>query len=143
MDLKFNQKTQDIVLFEDGNGDVDIFLTGSVEDDLLQRLFLRFKTFPRDLFWNYGYGIDYLNKVFGVNRPKTSVDAIIRNEISKEPLVESLVSFESQIISYTYSCKFTVQSKEEKVVSTFYILTNENGIALSNEDGLILTTRYR
>lgn len=141
MDLKFDQTVQDLVLSVDGSGAFDIALTRDTEDDLSQRLFVRFKTYKKDLFWNLGYGIDYLNKVFGVNRPKSSVDAILISEIKKEPLVEELVSFESTNKNYTYSCKFTVKSKIEGKVSTFHILTDENGFTLSNEEGLALTSR--
>lgn len=141
MDLKFDQTVQDLVLTVDGAGAFDIALTKDTEDDLGQRLFVRFKTYTKDLFWNLGYGIDYLNKVFGVNRPKSSVDAIIMTEIKKEPLVKEIVSFESTNKNYTYSCNFTVKSKIEGRVSTFYILTDENGFTLSNEEGLTLTSR--
>lgn len=141
MDLKFDQTVQDLVLTVDGAGAFDIALTKDTEDDLGQRLFVRFKTYTKDLFWNLGYGIDYLNKVFGVNRPKSSVDAIIMSEIKKEPLVKEIVSFESTNKNYTYSSNFTVKSKIEGRVSTFYILTDENGFTLSNEEGLTLTSR--
>lgn len=141
MDLKFDQTVQDLVLSVDGSGVFDITLTKDAEDDLGQRLFVRFKTYTKDLFWNLGYGVDYLNKVFGINRPKSSVDAIIMAEIKKEPLVEEIVNFESTNKNYTYSCKFSVKSKIEGRVSTFYILTDENGFTLSNEEGLTLTSR--
>lgn len=141
MDLKFDQTVQDLVLSVDGSGVFDIALTKDAEDDLGQRLFVRFKTYTKDLFWNLGYGVDYLNKVFGINRPKSSVDAIIMAEIKKEPLVEEIVNFESTNKNYTYSCKFSVKSKIEGRVSTFYILTDENGFTLSNEEGLTLTSR--
>lgn len=141
MDLKFDQAVQDLVLSVDGSGVFDIALTKDAEDDLGQRLFVRFKTYTKDLFWNLGYGVDYLNKVFGINRPKSSVDAIIMAEIKKEPLVEEIVNFESTNKNYTYSCKFSVKSKIEGRVSTFHILTDENGFTLSNEEGLTLTSR--
>lgn len=141
MDLKFDQTVQDLVLSVDGSGTFDIALTKDAEDDLGQRLFVRFKTYTKDLFWNLGYGVDYLNKVFGINRPKSSVDAIIMAEIKKEPLVEEIVNFESTNKNYTYSCKFSVKSKIEGRVSTFHILTDENGFTLSNDEGLTLTSR--
>ena len=141
MDLKFDQTVQDLVLSVDGSGAFDIALTKDAEDDLGQRLFVRFKTYTKDLFWNLGYGVDYLNKVFGINRPKSSVDAIIMAEIKKEPLVEEIVNFESTNKNYTYSCEFSVKSKIEGRVSRFYTLTDENGFTLSNEEGLTLTSR--
>lgn len=139
MDIKFDQQTFDIVLVEDGSGLVDLDITESSADDLMQRLFLRLKTYPRDLFWNIGYGIDYLNTIFGRNRPKGTVDIILRNEISKEPLVDSIEYFESEIFNYTYACTFRVTLIDEPTTLTYYILTNENGVILTNQDGDRLT----
>lgn len=135
MDIKFDQQEYDIKLFEDGDGYLDLKLTNDDAEVLMQRLFLRLKTYPRDLFWNVNYGIDYLNAVFGKNRPKTTVDIIVKNEILKEPMVEKIDNFESEIINYSYSCEFSVKLRYEDVVSNFYLLTNENGLILTNEDG--------
>lgn len=140
MDIKFDQQSFDISLVEDGSGLVDLDITKSPADDLMQRLFLRLKTYPRDLFWNINYGIDYLNSVFGKNRPKSTVDIILRNEISKEPMVASIEYFESEIFNYTYACKFRVRVINEPTILTYYILTNENGVILTNQDGDRLTT---
>ena len=140
MDIKFDQQSFDISLIEDGSGLVDLDITKSPADDLMQRLFLRLKTYPRDLFWNINYGIDYLNSVFGKNRPKSTVDIILRNEISKEPMVASIDYFESEIFNYTYACKFKVRVINEPTILTYYILTNENGVILTNQDGDRLTT---
>ena len=139
MDIKFDQQNFDIVLIEDGGGLVDLDVTDTPAEDLMQRLFLRLKTYPRDLFWNINYGIDYLNTIFGKNRPKGTVDIILKNEINKEPMVESIDYFESEIFNYTYACKFKVRTIDEPTVLTYYILTNENGVILTNQDGDRLT----
>lgn len=141
MDFRFDQKEYDISLIEGGDGKVDIDLVQSLDEVLMQRLFVRFKTFPRDLFWNLNYGIDYISDVFGMNRPKSSVDALIRLELAKEPMVDSIVDFKSTIASYNYSCNFSVKLKGENVITLFHVLTNESGITLTNESGLALTTR--
>ena len=141
MDIKFDQRDFDIILATGGDGMVDIDITKSSEDDLMQRLFLRLKTYPRDLFWNINYGIDYLNTVFGKNRPKATVDIILRNEILKEPLVDNILKFESEISNYSYACKFSVSIIDEPTIVTYYILTNENGVILTNRDGDTLTSR--
>ena len=86
------------------------------------------------MYWNQGYGIDYLNNVFGDNRRKSSVDLIVRSEILKEELVAELMDFESSIINYSYSCKFTVRSVVEEQIITYYILTTENGVVISDEN---------
>ena len=129
MDIYFKQDIMDLV-FSDG----DLIITSTTQEDLMQRLFTRFKTYKSDLYWNQGYGIDYMNNVFGDNRRKSSVDLIIRSEILKEELVAELMDFESSIINYSYSCKFTVRSVVEEQIITYYILTTENGVIISDEN---------
>lgn len=141
MDILFDQKTYDINLVTVGENVVDLAVVTSSADILMQRLYLRFKTYKRDLWWSLSYGIDYLNEVFGMNKPIRSVDVIIQNEILREPMVESLVSFESEVINFTYNCKFTVSVVNEPETITYYILTNENGAVLTDENGNQLTIR--
>lgn len=141
MDIFFNPQRQDIEFVDLGNNEVDIAIINTSVDDLMQRLYLRFKTFKRDLMWNTGYGIDYLNDVFGINKSQTVVDTIIKEEIRKEPMVSSITFFESQLVNYTYACKFTVSLKEEQKTVTYYILTNENGLDITNENGDVLTLK--
>ena len=141
MDILFDQKTYDIELVTVGENVVDLAVVTNSADILMQRLYLRFKTYKRDLWWSLSYGIDYLNEVFGMNKPIRSVDVIIQNEILREPMVESLVSFESEVINYTYNCKFTVSVVNEPETITYYILTNENGAVLTDENGNQLTIR--
>ena len=141
MDILFDQKTYDIELVTVGENVVDLAVVTNSADILMQRLYLRFKTYKRDLWWSLSYGIDYLNEVFGMNKPIRSVDVIIQNEILREPMVESLVSFESEVINYTYNCKFTVSVVNEPETITYYILTNENGAILTDENGNQLTIR--
>ncbi len=141
MDIFFNPQRQDIEFVDLGNNEVDIAIINTSVDDLMQRLYLRFKTFKRDLMWNTGYGIDYLNDVFGINKSQIVVDTIIKEEIRKEPMVASITFFESQLVNYTYACKFTVSLKEEQKTVTYYILTNENGLDITNENGDVLTLK--
>lgn len=136
MDLFFDQSKRDIVL-EGG----DIKLIENQLDLLSQRLFLRFKTFSRELFWNTSYGIDYINRVFGRARPKTTVDALIKSEILNEPMVKEITSFSGSINNYYYGCSFTVTLKAEDTVVSYYLLQNENGLSLTDESGKILTAR--
>lgn len=129
MDIYFKQDIMDLV-FSDG----DLVITSTTQEDLMQRLFTRFKTHTKDLYWQQNYGIDYLNNVFGDNRRKSSVDLIVRSEILKEELVAEIMDFESSIINYSYSCKFTVRSVVEEQIITYYILTTENGVVISDEN---------
>lgn len=141
MDIKFDQSSYDISLVDVSNNLMDLELIDSSADNLMQRLFLRLKCYPRDLFWNIDYGIDYLNSVFGKNRPKFTVDIILKNEILKEPMVQEITRFESEIENYSYACKFTVSLRNEPETITYYILTNELGVILTDENGDTLTAR--
>lgn len=136
MDIYFEQTGMDLV-FEDG----DLKITTDTASDLQQRLFIRFKTYKRDLFWNINYGIDYLNDVFGINRAKSSVDALIIAEIEKEELVAELLSFSSKVENYVYSCEFTVKSVVEDQVITYYVLTTENGVIITDQNNNELLIR--
>lgn len=130
MDIYFNQKTFDIDIVD---GDMTSITTD--EDLLIQRLYNKFKTFRRDLFWNITYGIDYMNDIYGINMARNIVDLIFQNEIRKEPLVSELISFTSDIDRGTYSCKFEVKTLKRVGTITYYILSNEKGIFIENEDG--------
>lgn len=136
MDFLLDQNTKDLVLID---GDFQIITTQ--QEQLMQRLFIRLKTFTRDLFWNPSYGIDYLNKVYGLNRNKNTVDALILSEIQKEEMVESIISFESEIQDYKYGCKFSVKLLSVDIPIIFYTLVTENGLTLTDENGNILTAQ--
>lgn len=136
MDFFLDQNTKDLVLVD---GDFKIITTQ--QEQLMQRLFIRLKTFARDLFWNPSYGIDYLNKVYGLNRNKNTVDALLLSEIQKEEMVESVTSFESEIHNYKYGCKFSVRLLSVDIPIIFYTLVTENGLTLTDENGNILTAQ--
>lgn len=136
MDIFFNQSTFDIVI---QNGDMVSITSDS--DLLMQRLYKQFKTFRRDLFWNVLYGIDYLNNVFGINKKKQVVDVIFRSEILKEQLVKEIVSFESSINNGNYSCKLSVTTNQRQGIITYYLLTTENGIIITDTNNNSITVR--
>lgn len=136
MDIYFNQKTFDIDIVD---GAISMITTD--QDLLLQRLYNKFKTFKRDLFWNITYGIDYLNDVFGLNMAKNIVDLLFTNEIKKEPLVKELVSYTSSIDRGTYSCRFEVNTVEMVGTIVYYLLSNENGLVISDGSSNEITVR--
>lgn len=137
MDLLFSKVTEDLVL---SNGDLEVISDRSKE--LAQRLFIRFKTFKREWFFNLDYGVDYLNDVFGVNRSKNSVDILFRNEILNDVLTDEILSFKSSIKNYKYECYFTVSLIDEDTSFDMYILVNENGIVLQDNNNNTLVTLF-
>lgn len=136
MDLFLDQTTKDLVLVD---GDFKIITDQPTQ--LMQRLFIRLKSFKRELFWNLDYGIDYLNDVYGLGRKKRVVDTLIISEIKKEEMVDHVTYFESEVNNYKYACKFTVTLLKTNIPVTFYILTEQNGITLTDQDGNVLTVR--
>lgn len=141
MDIYFDQKGFDVVLDVDTAYGVDLKITKTSADDLMQRLFLRFKTYARDLWWNTYYGIDYFEKVLGDNKTRSVVDVIIRAEIEKEEMVDQIIFFESEIVDYKYACKFSVSLIEDQSTVTYYVLTTEAGLVITDENGDTLTLR--
>lgn len=136
MDILLDQKTEDLVLI---GGDLSFVNTR--QQELMQRLYLRLKTFKREWFLDLNYGVDYLNDVFGVNVSKIKIDTIFQTEILKDVLVSSLISYESQIQDYKYSANFVVKSTTFTEVITYYVLVNENSIILTDNLNNKLTTR--
>ena len=134
MDIFLDQAKEDIVLV---GGDLKI--TPSRQDELIQRLFVRFKTFKREWFWNIDYGVDYINEVFGIRKNTNTIDSLMRNEINKEPLVSSILTFSSKVENYKYSCTFTVKMVDEDIVQTIYFLVNENNIYLTDGTNKLFT----
>lgn len=135
MDIFLDQTKEDIVLV---GGDLKI--TPSRQDELIQRLFVRFKTFEREWFWNTSYGVDYLNEVFGIKKNVNTIDILMRNTINKELLVESILSFTSKVKDYKYSCSFTVKLVNEETTKTIYFLVNENNIYLTDGKNRLFTS---
>lgn len=120
----------------------DLALVGSQSELLVQRLYIRFETFKRDLFWNPSFGIDYLNDIFGRARQKLTVDNIIKAQILSEGMVDSITAFSSKISGYAYSCEFTVKLKGLERLVSVYLVTNENGLVLTDEKGNALTINF-
>ena len=135
MDIFLDQSKQDLVL-QDG----DLKITQDRRDELIQRLFIRFKTFTREWFWDLDYGVDYINEVFGVARSKSTVDALIRNTISQEVLVDRYENFTSEIENYRYSCSFDIYLIQEQEQLNLYFLVNDQGLTLTDGKNKLYTT---
>lgn len=137
MDILIDQSTKRLVL---NSG--DIALISSQADLLVQRLFVKFNTFKRELFWRPSFGIDYINEVFGRARQKLTIDTIFKNAILEDVMVDSITSFTSKIVNSTYSCEFSVKLKKLEQVIKVYLITNEAGIILTDEKGNSLTINF-
>lgn len=134
MDIKLNNGNLE---FSGG----DFKLTSTYEDSVAQRLFIRFKTHLGKWFLNIDYGVDYFGSVFGKNVSKNKVDMLVRDQISKEPKVERITSFQSTIDRNTrrYICNFTVKIVALDQEQTYQIITTQNGLSLLTQDEKLIT----
>ena len=134
MDIKLNSGNLE---FSGG----DFKLTSTYEDSVAQRLFIRFKTHLGKWFLNIDYGVDYFGNIFGKNISKNKVDMLIRDQISKEPKVEKITSFQSIIDRNTrkYICNFTVKIVALNQVQSYQIVTTQNGLSLLTENDKLIT----
>lgn len=130
MDIYFDQLDKDISFTED----FDLNITNTSVSDATQRLFIKFKTFARDLVWNESYGIDFINDVFGRSRSKNTIDILFKNEIKKEPMVAEITNYVSTLENYIYSCYFDVRITEDQSIERLYLLLNEKGLRITDEN---------
>lgn len=137
MDLSYSEETRDLVLV---NGDLDF--CHDIVQLVMQRLFVKFKTFNRELFWDKNYGIDYLKNVFGRNKQIQTIDAIYKKEILEEKFVLELLDYQSQVKDYSYQASFKVRvDNRDGSVVNFYILQTEDGVNILDDSGNTLTGR--
>ena len=107
MDIKLDESSGDTSIV---NG--DFAYTNIGVDDLAQRLYIRLNTFQGEWFMDGTLGVDYFNKVFGKNKSKAAIDAIIQAEVLKEPDALQIVSYESSInTDRTFSCTLRVRTE--------------------------------
>lgn len=113
----------------DPNGDVS-FLNGESSvtsigaEDLAQRLQIRLRTFLGEWFMDNTLGVDWWGRVFGKNRSKTAVDALIQAEILKEPDALQIVTFSSSISTdRKYSATFQVRTEDGAVSDVVFTAT--------------------
>lgn len=86
-----------------------------------QRLTIRLRTLYQEWFLNVDYGVPYLEKILGHKVKKTTVDAIIQEQIYKERGVSEIVSFTSRMVNRDYSCQFRVRTDSGETTSTIII----------------------
>ena len=87
MDLLLD--TGKLKITEDG----DLVLITETSQHVAQRLTIRLNTHVNTWFLNLDLGINYLNEIFGVAKTKTSIDALIQQEILKDEMVSRITYF--------------------------------------------------
>lgn len=110
----------DLLMKRDGVDSMDLVFingetptTGGYLDALVQRLYIRLRTFFGDWYLNVEYGVPYLERILGHKVKKSTVDAIIQEQIMLERGVKQIMNFKSSLdpISREYVCEFRVKAE--------------------------------
>lgn len=113
MDIKLDDNGD--VSFTDGESSV----TTIGAEDLAQRIRIRLNTFQGEWFMDNTLGVDWWNRVFGKNRSKAAVDALIQEQILLEPDALQIVSYSSSITSdRRFVCTFRVRTEDGAITAT-------------------------
>lgn len=103
MDIRLNALTGDV----DFNNAMDIVV--SKEEELHQRLIIRLNTFLGEWFLNEDYGVPYFQQILGKGRKKSTIDALLQEQILADGEVLEIVEFVSSITGRAYSLTFVVK----------------------------------
>lgn len=106
MDLLLDRNKHDLVFI---NGACPT--TGDMIDRVIQRLYIRLRTFIEEWFLNVEYGVPWLEEILGQKAPKSRIDMIIQNQIMSELEVKQITEFSSSMDTLTreYRCSFRVR----------------------------------
>jgi len=85
--------------------------TGDLIDVVIQRLYIRLRTFLGEWFLNVEYGVPWLERILGHKVEKSTVDMIIQQQILEEDGVKQVLEFNStlDVSARNYSCSFRVR----------------------------------
>lgn len=113
MDIKLDDSGD--ISFTSGESSV----TSIGAEDLAQRIRIRLNTFQGEWFMDNTLGVDWWNRVFGKNRSKAAVDALLQEQILKEPDALQILSYSSSISTdRKFSCSFKVRTENGAITAT-------------------------
>lgn len=97
--------------------------TGDRVDVVIQRLYIRLRTFLGEWWLNVEYGVPWLERILGQKGNKSTVDMVIQEQILAEAGVAQISYFTSSYDnpSRTYSCSFRVKTITGQESSTITI----------------------
>lgn len=109
MDLLLDREKHDLVFV---NGATPV--TGDRTDAVVQRLYIRLRTFLSEWYLNEFYGVPWLERILGHKTRKSTVDKILQTEILGVKGVDRIVFFSSSWDNAYrhYSCTFVVKTDE-------------------------------
>ena len=95
--------------------------TGDKVDVVIQRLYIRLRTYFGEWFINVGYGVPYLERILGHKTKKSNIDMIMQEQILAESGVAQILSFSSTMDNPNriYSCNFRVKTEDGEESGSF------------------------
>jgi hypothetical protein len=106
----------------DGDGDTlivdnDIQLTSTLMENARQRTQIRLKLYAGEWVYDLSEGMPYFDRILIKGASKTTVDTIMKEAILSDPDIESITSFESEIVSEKYYLKFSAVAADGETIT--------------------------
>lgn len=117
---------------ESGTGDLvwrngPSLVKSDFPDVVVQRVYIKLKTFAGEWLFNETYGVDYLGQILGKKLvTKEFVDGIIQEAILSEDGVSEIVFWESSMngLTRSYQCRFKIRDTQTNQVSELVTIDN-------------------
>ena len=96
---------------------------GDEVDRVIQRLYIRLKTFLSEWYLDVDYGIPYLERILGHKGAKSTFDMILQGQILDETGVKQVLEYTSTLNPLTrqYECSFRVVAQNGETSPTITI----------------------
>lgn len=122
MDLFLDEKLTGDLVFQNGPA----LVKSDFPDVVIQRVYIKLKTFTGEWLFDSTYGVDYLGSILGKKVTKEYVDRIIQEAILEEDGVAEIVEWTSSFsgLSRTYTCSFKIRDTQTQDVSSLLTLGN-------------------
>ena len=96
-------------------------------DVVIQRVYIKLRTFTSEWLFNETYGVDYLGQILGKKLiTKEFIDGIIQEAILDEDGVSEISYWESSLDGFTrsYQCRFKIRDTQRQAVSELVTISN-------------------
>ena len=96
-------------------------------DVVVQRVYIKLRTFAGEWLFNETYGVDYLGQILGKRLiTKEFIDGIIQEAILDEDGVSEISYWESSLdgLTRSYQCRFKIRDTQRQVVSELVTISN-------------------
>lgn len=107
MDLFLDEKITGDLVFNNGPA----LVKNQFPEVVVQRVYIKLKTFQGEWLFDSTYGVDYLGEILGKRVTKEYVDRLLQEAILEEDGVAEIVEWYSSFDgpSRTYTCSFKIR----------------------------------